>query len=350
MPYDDPLGDARAKVVFPSRMDPAGQSGPTRGQAQGRYWRRTSRGLFIPSSVDGSGVEQRIAEAAAVLPEVGGVTGWAGLRWAGAVWLDGSTPDPSHVLDVDLATCYQDIRSQDGFRVWQERLSPIELTALDGVSITLPVRSLFFCMRYARSVREAVKYADLAAYSDVCSIEEARIYALSHPGWTGVPQARKALLLADENSWSPKETDFRMIWILDAGLSHPLCNQPIFDRQGRHIGTPDLLDLESGTMGEYDGVLHLEGSRRSRDSRRQEKFRNHGLEPFHVVGHDMADRELVAERIHAARRRAKWEAESQRAWTIEPPPWWRETRTVDQRRALDLEDKERLLGHRRWAS
>jgi hypothetical protein len=337
-------------VVLPARIDPTGSSGPTRGQSQGPYWRRSSRGLFVPASVDGTVVEQRIAEAAAVLPTVGGITGWAGLRWAGATWFDGSTTHGDSGLDVDLATCYSDIRSQSGFRVWQERLSPSELEMVDGIRMTVAARSLFFCMRYATSVRQAVRFIDLAAYSDICSIDEAQLYALAHPGWTGVPQARKALALADENSWSPREVDLRMIWVVDAGLPRPLCNRPIFDRQARHIGTPDLLDLESGTIGEYDGEMHLEGSRRAQDSRREERFRNHGLEPFHVVGHDMSDRWLVVQRIHDARRRAKWQAESRRSWTIEPPPWWRETHTVAQRRELDVDEKSRLLGYRRPAS
>ncbi len=206
--YDDPLAAARAKVVTPSRVDPTGLAGPTRGQSQGSHWRRSSRGLFVPTSVDGTVVEQRIAEAAAVLPPVGGVTGWAGLRWAGARWFGGSTGRGDSGLDVDIATCYSDIRSQPGFRVWQERLSPLELELVDGIRMTTAIRSLFFCMRYARSVRQAVRVIDLAAYSDVCSIGEAQPYALAHPGWTGVPQAREALALADENSWSPPEVDF----------------------------------------------------------------------------------------------------------------------------------------------
>lgn len=344
----DPLAAARSRVVWPVRVDPSGASGPTRGQAHGRAWRRTSRGLYVPSEIDGADVEQRIAEAAAVLPHIGGVTGWAGLRWAGGVWFNGRRSDL--LKEVDLATCYQDIRSQHGYRVWQERLGPSELMTVDGLRMTTPVRCLFFAMRYAASLREAVECADMAAYSDICSIDEATAYALAHPGWTGVPQARDALRLAEENSWSPTETSLRMIWVLDAGLEAPLCNRPLFDRHGRHIGTPDLLDPASGTVAEYDGALHLLGSQRSEDSRRSERFRNHGLEPLHIVGADLSNRRVVAQRIHEARRRAKWERESRRSWTIEAPPWWRETHTVDLRRALARDDQERLLSYRRRVS
>ena len=40
-------------------------------------------GLLRAWDVDSDSVEQRIVEAAAVLPSYGGVTGWAALRWAG---------------------------------------------------------------------------------------------------------------------------------------------------------------------------------------------------------------------------------------------------------------------------
>jgi hypothetical protein len=348
MVYGDRLAAARARVVLPVRIDPHGRSGPTRGQSQGPDWTRTSRGFYVPVATEET-VEQRIAEAAVVLPSVGGVTGWAGLRWAGGTWFDGCSPqgDP---LTIDLATCYQDIRSQPGFRVWQERLSPRELELRDGIMITSPIRSLFFAMRYAANVRAAVRVMDLAAYADICSISEAWDYALAHPGWTGVPQVRDALPFADENSWSPRETDLRMIWRADAGLPAPLCNRPIFDRQGRHIGTPDLLDLESGAAGEYNGALHLQGARRSLDSQRAERFRNHGLEPFEIGAPDMSQPWVVAQRMHEARRRARWEAESKRSWTIEAPPWWRQTHTVELRRALDDQARSRLLAHRRLAS
>ena len=43
----------------------------------GPRYRRTSHGLYLPVDIDGSVPEQRIVEAAAVLPAYGGVTGWA---------------------------------------------------------------------------------------------------------------------------------------------------------------------------------------------------------------------------------------------------------------------------------
>ena len=199
---------------------------------------------------------------------------------------------------------------------------------------------------FVSEYRKAVIAADMAAYSDLVSADEAWTYALAHPGWTGVPQARKAALLIDENSWSPRETALRLVWIIDAQLPPPLTNRPIFDLEGNLVGTADLLDPVSGLLGEYDGPTHLSRAQRSRDVGRLERLRDHGLEPVVVLAPDMADRALVARRLHAGLERATRIPSARRTWTVVPPPWWRPTHTVTLRRALAAEDRRRLLAHR----
>lgn len=341
-----PFHELRPGLVAPVRMDPLGKTGPTAGQARGRQWRPTSRGLYVPASADPDDIEQRIVEAAAVLPSVGGITGWAALRWSGATWFDGLDLGGRAQLPVDLATCYQDIRSQDGFVVHQERLGPGELVVVDRMTCTTAVRSVCFMMRYARDVRDAARAFDLAAFSDLVSIAECEEYFALHPGWTGIPQARDALALVDENSWSGWETWMRMLWRLDAGFPRPLCNCPVFDRAGNHIATPDLLDVEAGVAGEYNGALHLAGAQAARDADRENKLRNVRLEPFTILAGDIARPELAIQRMVDARARAAWQPESERLWTVEPPRWWTPTRTVAQRRALTPVQRKRLLRHR----
>ena len=67
--------------------------------------------------------EQRIVEAAAVLPAYGGVTGWAALRWMGAQWMSGLSSD-GQTRPVVLVTAGDDIRPQAGIDVSAERLKP----------------------------------------------------------------------------------------------------------------------------------------------------------------------------------------------------------------------------------
>jgi hypothetical protein len=344
-----PFHPDRPHLVAPVRVDPSGERGPTRSQARGSGWRATSHGYFVPSSVDGRRVDQRVVEAAAVLtPGNGAVTGWAALGWLGARWFDGLTVGGS--LPVDLAV-WRKIRAQPGIAVCEEGINPAEVIVVDGLPITTPVRSVCFAMRYAATIRDAVRALDMAAYDDLVSIEEMRTYAGTRPrtglsSWTGIPRCRRATELGDENCWSPQEVTMGMIWVLDAGLGKPRFNVPIFDRCGRHICTPDLLDEEAGVVGEYNGELHLEGQQRARDVRREETYRQLGLEYFTMLAGDSADRVGMAGRMLAARSRAKWLPPHERLWTSQPPAWWTSTETVKQRRALSASQRERYLRYR----
>lgn len=299
----------------------------------------------MPRGLDASIPEQRIVEAAAVLPTYGGVTGWASLRWLGAVWFDGLAPDGQTVLPVDLVTAGRDVRSQSGFAVTHERIRPDQLLLHDGLRIADATYSTAFVMRRAVSWREAAVHASMAAYSDVVSRDEVAWHLATENGWEGVPKARKALPYVEENAWSPWEVRMSLRWQCDCEFPRPLLNRPVFDRHGRHVGTPDLLDPEAGVLGEYNGHLHLEGTQRRKDRDRESAFRQLGLECFTVMaGDSAADIERIMREV---RRRAAFEAESTRDWTIDPPSWWVPTFTVRQRRDLDDAARERLLRLRR---
>lgn len=333
---------------MPVRPDRAGLTGPTPGQARGPRWRTTSRGLIVPSTVDGEQVEQRIVEAAAVLPPATGVTGWAALRWSGAHWFDGLGDDGRARLPVTLAIGDSTIGSQPGYEVSEEHLRPFDLIVVDGMPLTTHVRSTTYLMRHAPDMRGAVTALDMAAYADLVSVDEVATYNESLWTWTGIPQSREAVAYADENAWSPREVGVRLTWILTAGLPRPLANRPVFDRWGRHLGTPDLFDEEAGMVVEYDGAVHLVGAQRRRDRDREERFRSAGLEYLTVLGSDR-DEQRLATRLHEARGRARFEAPSRRSWTLDLPRWWVPTFTVEQRRNLSEYDRARLLRVRRTA-
>ena len=300
----------------------------------------------MPVTADPALVEQRIVEAAAALPAYGGVTGWAALRWAGGRWFSGSRAN-GELLPVWLATGEADIRPQPGFCVSAERLDPRDLCLLNGLRMTSLVRSVCFEMRYASNDRLAVVALDMAAFNDLVSIREAHEYAGEHSGWKGIGRCRGAIPRADENSWSPPEVLMRLGWTEDAGMPRPLCNAPLFDLDGRHIGTPDLVDPVAGVIGEYDGVWHLADARRDRDLEREAGFRAHGLEGATMVRGDLADPTAFVQRLTAAYDRASDIPDARRTWTLEQPDWWVDTSTVDARRALDDLQREIWLRHRR---
>ncbi len=342
------LSGVRRAVAIPARVDPEGRKGPTADQARGPHWRRTSRGLYVPATVDATEVNQRIAEAAAVLPDDwGAVTGWAALAWSGSRWFDGTPWGGGGQRPVTLAIGgNRAIRPQPGIGTSEERLRPDEFVVVDGVRLTTAVRSVGFEMRYAKDMREAVVALDMACFNDQVSIAELTAHAPALSGWTGIPQYRDAALLADENAWSPREVLMRLHWSLDAGLARPLCNVPVFGPDGRFLGTPDLLDPVAGVLGEYDSTLHLAGLRRSKDIAREDRFRSHGLECVTMVGTDIKDPSAFIARLLSAYDRAADISESRRIWTIDRPARWIDTTTVEARRSLDDWLRDRLLAHR----
>ena len=152
------------------------------------------------------------------------------------------------------------------------------------------------------------------------------MYVAHRPAWTWVPLVRKALGLAIDTSRSPRETWMRLVW-LACGYPRPLCNQPVYDRDGRLLGCPDLFDPVAGLVGEYDGADHKERDRHRRDVAREERFRNHGLEYFAVVAGD--SEHVAADRMAYARARSKFLPPESCAWTLTLPPWVRVPKSLD---------------------
>lgn len=330
-------------VVPPMRRFPTNPTGPTRHETDRDGWRRTSYGFWVPSYVDPEPVEQRIVEAAANLGEFGGVTGWAGLAWIGARWFNGLERDGITKRPVVLAADCK--RKPVNAVLSEERLLPGELIQVDGVVLTLPIRSVTFEMRYASSVRQAVVVFEMAAYDDLISIAELEAYLPSLSGWTGVPQLRAAFALVVENSWSPQETRLRLVWLIDAELPAPLCNQPVFDLDGNLLGTPDLLDVEAGLIVQYDGPDHLDPEQAAFDRAQDLRYLEHGLVVLRVDRHDLEDRHRLAVRLDEARDEALAHP-APRGWTVVQPDWWVSTTTVAERRALDTDDRARWLRYR----
>ena len=334
-------------LVPPVRVDAAGSTGPTRAQARSLAWRGTSQGRYVPSPVDADLPEQRIVEAAAVLNAQGAVTGWAALRWLGAAWCEGLEADGTTRRPVILAD--DDIRTPRNAVLSEEGLLPKLVQRVDGVAVTIPIRSVTYEMRYAASLRAAVRWFEIGAYADLVSKAEVETFLPSLNGWTGVPQLRKAMAYVDENSLSPKEVDLRLVWEIDAELPRPLTNRPIFDLEGHHVATPDLLDEDAGLMVEFEGGLHLASGQRRKDRDRRERAEQHGLSMIVVTSADLHGVRRLVERLVAARERGLAGRPAIRRWTLQPPHWWSPTHTVDLRRALSDSRRAVVLRHRQTA-
>jgi len=328
--------------VWPERRDASGRAGPTPAMTRGSRFRRSSHGLYVPSDVPCS-VEQRIVEAYAV-HRAGVLTGWAGLRWLGGTWFGGGTSSPVPIVLVEN----EGRTRQPGLvQVSQEFLAPREVLRIDGVRTTSAVRSVAYEMRRAPDPLRAEQSFAMAAYDDLVSIDELARYCEEElPRWTGVQTVRDVLPRLTENAWSPTEVTMRWVWLQARPAARLVCNTPVFSLEGRHLGTPDVLDLDSGVRGEYQGSLHLAGERRAQDVVRDEVLAGAGLEMAIMLAADLRDPRRFVQRLEGAYERA---AGRPRRWTTEPPEWWVDTTTVARRRALRGRDRERLLRYRRAA-
>lgn len=336
------LARSRPDLVVPRRIGPAGGDGPTRRTARTR-WRRCYAGLYVPREVDPVAADQRIVEAAAaVAGHPAALGGWAALTWRGARWWSGV--EDGLVVPVPITIATFDRRHQAGIELRAEPLPPDEVEVLDGVRTLRPVRAVADELRRAPSLRRAVRTACMAAYDDLVSADDLLAHAATCGPRTGVGRVRDAARLMSENCWSPREAETLHDWVVHAGLPPLLANQPVFDLGGRHLGTPDLLDVEAGLVVEYDGLVHLDPARRREDVRRDARLRAAGLAVVTIVaGMGLEERCALfrTSRAQAARRPI-----TERRWTATPPDWWVSTSTVAARRRLSEEQRDRLLRYR----
>jgi len=306
--------------VRPVRVDVDGRDGPTRQQARGPRWRQTSRGMYVPAEVDGSEVEQRILEQGSRIGRHGAVTAWAGLRWRGATYFDGRSG--AELLPVPLVVGTGLLRSDPRVAVSFEQVGAHERELLDGVWITTAERALFDQVRRRHHLEQAIIDIEMAVAAGIVSADGFRAYVATRNAWTGVARARESASAAGLGCRSPQEVRMVLCWMWAAGLPQPLCNVPVFDRSGRLLAIVDLLDVEAGCVGEYQGEHHKSWERHRADVARREDLRAVGLEMFEVVGGDLAETGLVVKRMHAARERSAYLGEAERRWTLEKPDWW----------------------------
>lgn len=254
----------------------------------------------------------------------GAVTAWASLRWRGAAYFDGTEDAGGALMPVPLLRASGARRLHDtGGDIGRSQLAPYDREFVHGLWCTATVRATFDEVVRVGSLRPAVAAICMTLAADLTSTAELQAYGASRTAWTGLPLFRRALAFSNECFRSGPEVYLYLRWRLDAQLPEPLINPPVFDLSGRLLGFPDLLDVEAGVVGEYDGAAHRDRDRHRRDVAREDRFRGRGLEYFTVVAGDLADESLVVTRMLRARERALRTPPSTRRWTLTPPPTWR---------------------------
>lgn len=294
----------------PVRIDDAGLTGPTRATAAGPAWRTSSYGLLVPAGVEVT-AEQRVMEAAARMPEAGMVTGWAALRLAGAAYFDGQGADGRSIQQVALLLPHASRIRGEGVIVVRTRRPLPDPVTRHGIACAPTEVALLHELERCPTPRRAGVMVDMALAAGV--LELADLLELVE-GRRVSPQVSYALARACPHCCSPKESEMLQVWEGDLGLPRPLMNHEVLDLTGRLIAVVDLLEVESGTYGEYNGAAHRDRERQRRDEARAADLRDVGLEGFVLVG---GDRERVwRQRMSTARGRALWLPEERRAWKV----------------------------------
>lgn len=329
---DPPVGLVRPTRRRPRTADDGAYAErPTRHEVRRGRWRQTSHGFHVPAETDSSVPEQRILEQSMRLEGDGAVTGWAALRMYGAAYCDGRAPDGS-ALQVALVSTRQLARTDVSIAT-RAALSSGEIRVVNGVPCTIVERAVVDEILRLDDLREAVVLVDMVMAARLTSIRRLRSYA------SGLRGRRRDVLLAavelaEQRSRSPMESRMRLVWVLDARLPKPVCNRVIYALDGRALGAPDILDVEAGVVGEYDGAAHKSRERHRRDVGREDRFRRAGLEYLAIVAGD--SRATQVERMLTTRARAL-ELNRPRRWTLEPPSgaWIPVERDLDEELAFE---------------
>lgn len=294
----------------------------------GPKWVRTSPGFYRPVLRSEPSTTQRIVDAAAGLPGGAVIAGWAAAFVHGVDQFDGFDDHTMRALPVPVLTPDLHRRSISGIRYVQaERSYPVQLT--NGILVTTPEATTRDLARWAPNLVEAVVAVDAMVGAGVVSREfMLELHPLRGPG---ARTANRALELACERVASSWESRLRMFWVLELCLPTPLVNRPVFDVQGRFLGTPDLLDEEAGVALEYDGARwpstltagHRDVHQHRHDNHREERFERTNLIVVRADKYDLTrERPLLAGRLRSARRDGLRRDRTRDRWTLEAPPGW----------------------------
>ena len=241
-----PEGDsARARVAARATAGPAGRRVAARDQRvalvrAGRRCRRRRR----PT--------QRIVEAAAGCPRTAAVTGWACADVARRALVRRSDARRATGARSRSRSAAGDIAPAAAASTSAQELVPAARSgAVDGVRVT--TRCWTRRLRDAQAPRPTRPPSSPSTWRPTttsCPLAELAASS-TRARWIrqGVQaRARAAAARSTENSWSPQEPVMRRHVGGRRLPAAAAANRPVFDLAGRLVGTPDLLDPDTGVV------------------------------------------------------------------------------------------------------
>jgi hypothetical protein len=292
----------------------------------GPLWRSPYRGVHVWSATDPDDPRQRVLDAAPLLPAGAAIGGWAAACLGGAVELDGRGPSGTERLPVLLCLTYdQRIRRGAELRVLRSPPDDGDLTEVDGIPVTTPLRTAFDLAR-TEPLEAAVVALDCLARGRPEFLGDLQEYVRVHSRRRGSARVTAAMRHATHRSRSGGETRLRLMWTHEARLAMPAVNPLVRAADGFVLGMPDLLDLETGLAGEYDGAGHRGERQHADDNAREEGLEAGGLVVVRFGSLDLGPRRRRSlHRIADGRRRAVALPPDRRLWSWEDGPLPRPT-------------------------
>ena len=296
-------------------------------QLAGRGWTAPFRGVQLPAGAPSDAPLQRVLAAAELLPAGCAIGGWAAALVHGCADLDGRGASGTETEPVDLVVPPpRQIRRRPGIRLRRTGLPAQDVAVVAGLAVTTVRRTAFDLARWGE-LPESVAALDAMGRRLGLDLTTVASLAEERRGWRGVPRVLPAVAYADPRARSRGESRMRLLWRLEAGLPVPEVNPTIRSAGGRFLGIVDLLDVEAGLVGEYDGAGHRDEVQHAADNAREEDLEDAGLVVVRLAAPDLraARRAASARRLLAGHERARRSGAHPRRWVWEPaplPPAW----------------------------
>ncbi len=316
--------------------------GVSRRAIAGAAYERSTRGYHRRAAISSSGISssgslgpptsaQRILDATAVLPPGALLGGWAAAYVHGVDDLDGRDHLTLAPLPVPILLPPGLRRRSTPALSYRQSARPPRSETVHELPVTTLWRTVFDLARWAPDVTEAVVAVDAVLAARLLTRGTLERHISSAPSRRGIAQVRTAVTLARAGVRSPWESRLRMFATLEVGMVTLQPNRAVFDRSGRLLGIPDLLDTDAGLAIEYDGASwraershgHRDRRQHREDNIREERLERAGLVVVRVDKADLIQhRTELAGRLRAARAEGMDRDRGRDGWTVDEPEGW----------------------------
>jgi hypothetical protein len=264
----------------------------SRAQLQSGIYRRLMHNVYADPGIP---VEHQLyARAAALLmPDDGVLAGRSAAGWFGAPFAAATDPV---LVAVPPDSPW---RGPRGVRVHRTEIDVSDLTTVDDVRLTVPIRTAWDVAAH-ETVPNAVALLDGMVRAG--SVRPAQLRAMVEGGagrWRSRRVAR-VVPLVDGRSESPPESWVRVACVR-AGLPTPVPQFDVVDN-GVFLGRVDLAWPEARLIVEYEGSYHFDGLQIRRDDERYRRLVEAGWRVIRLSAADLRDLVEVVARIGAALR------------------------------------------------